>query len=116
MQNRKLEVAPGNFGGSLFAQGDTEGHSGVEEFWFRSLDDLARLSRERAWREALLASEGGFVDLSGSFSMVTTERVVYDYTLGGGSSPRAAVLDPESLEAAIFAQGLSGWNVPRPPL
>lgn len=114
VQDRKLQVEAGNFGGSLFAAGDTEGHSGVEEFWFRNLDDLARLARNPAWRDALLASEAGFVDPEGSFSMVTTERVVYDYTLGERSSPKSAVLDPNSLEAAVFAQGLSGWNIPKP--
>lgn len=112
-QNRKLQVAQDNFGGSLFAQG-SERHSGVEEFWFRSVQDMARLARDRGWHDALLASEAEFVDTAESFSMVTTERVVYDYTLGERSSPRPAVLDPSSLEAAVFAQGLSGWNVPKP--
>lgn len=114
VQERKLKLDSGNFSGSLFAAGDTEAHSGVEEFWFRNLDDLARLARDPAWRDALLASEAEFVDPAGSFSMVTTERVVYDYTLGERSSPKSAVLDPNSLEAAVFAQGLSGWNIPKP--
>ncbi len=113
-QNRKLAVPQGNFGGSLFAASDTEGYAGVEEFWFRSLDDMARLARDPAWREALGASEAEFVEPEGSFAMVTTERVVYDYTRGADSSPRPAVLDPESLEGRIYAQGLSNWNVPRP--
>ena len=114
VQNRKLQVEAGNFSGSLFAAGDTEGHSAVEEFWFRNVDDLARLARDPAWRDALSASEAEFVDPADSFSMVTTERVVYDYTLGERSSPRSAVLDPRSLEAAVYAQGLSGWNIPKP--
>lgn len=113
-QNRKLEVPQGNFGGSLFAASDTEGYAGVEEFWFRNLDDLARLARDPAWREALDASEAEFVEPEGSFSMVTTERVVYDYTRGADSSPPAAVLDPDTLEGRIYAQGLSHWNIPRP--
>jgi EthD domain-containing protein len=114
VQDRKLEVPAGNFNGSLFAQGDAQAHSGVEEFWFRSLEDLAQLRRDPAWRDAWLASEAEFVDPDGSFSMVATERVVYDYTLGDRSSPKAAVLDPHSLEAAVFAQGLGGWNIPKP--
>ncbi len=113
-QNRKLAVPADNFGGSLFAQGDTEGYAGVEEFWFRSLDDMAQLARDPAWRDTLQTSESHFVDPTESFSMVTTERVVYDYTRGERSSPRAAVLDPATLEGQIYAQGLSGWNVPRP--
>jgi EthD domain len=114
VQNLRLDVSADNFGGSLFAQGDTNGYAGVEEFWFRNLDELARLARDPAWRDALLQSEEEFVDRAGSFSMVTTERVVYDYTLGERSSPRAAVLDASSLEAAVFAQGLGGWNIPKP--
>lgn len=113
VQNRKLEVPAGNFGGSLFAQGDTEGYAGVEEFWFRNLDELARLARDPVWRDALDTSESAFVDAAGSFSMVTTERVVYDYTLGDKSSPKAAVLDAATLEGRVYAQGLSGWNTPR---
>ncbi len=114
VQQRKLQIPSGNFSGSLFAQGDAEGYSGVEEFWLRSVEDLGRLGRSRDWRASLLASEAEFIDPDGTFSMVTTERVVYDYTLEEGGSPRAAVLDPASLEAAIFAQGLSGWNIPKP--
>jgi EthD domain-containing protein len=114
VQNCKLQVDGNNFGGSLFAAGDTEGHSGVEEFWFRNVDDMALLARDPVWRSALLASEADFVDHAGSFAMVTTERIVYDYTLGPRSSPRPAVLDPSSLEAAVFAQGLGGWNIPKP--
>lgn len=113
-QNRKLEVPAGNFGGSLFAAGDTEGYAGVEEFWLRSVDDLARLAQDPVWRDALDGSESAFVDAAGSFSMVTTERVIYDYTCGERSSPKAAVLDAATLEGRIYAQGLGGWNVPRP--
>lgn len=114
-QNRKLDVPTGNFGGSLFAAGDTEGYAGVEEYWFRSVDDMARLARDPAWRDGLDSSESAFVDAAGSFSMVTTERVVYDYTRGGErNSPRAAVLDPATLEGQVYAQGLGGWNIPKP--
>ena len=52
------------------------------------------------------------VDPAGSFSLVMTERVVYDYTRGAESSPAPAVLDPGSLEAAIDGQEYRGWNVP----
>lgn len=112
VQDRPLEMPQDNFAGSLFAAGRLDACSGVEELWFRDLDDLARLRRDCAWFDAIASSEAGFVDPHGSFSMVTTERVVYDYTLGPRSSPKPAVLDPASLEAAVYAQGMSGWNVP----
>ena len=62
-------------------------------------------------RAAVLADDAP-VDPAGSFSMVVTERVVYDYTLGDESSPAPAVLDPGSLEARVDAQKYAGWNVP----
>ena len=62
-------------------------------------------------REAILSDDSP-VDPAGSFSMVTTERVIYDYTRGAESSPVPAVLEPDSLEAAIDGQGYRGWNVP----
>lgn len=113
IRNHPVAIDAANFAGSLFERGDTSAVSGIEEFWFRNLDDLAALRRDPEWHRAITDSEAGFVDAAGSFSMVTTERVIYDYTLGGRSSPKAAVLDPETLEGRIYAQGLSGWNVPR---
>ena len=62
----------------------------------------------------VVAGGSAFVDAAGCFSMVTTERVVYDYTRGERNSPRAAVLDPATLEGKVYAQGLSGWNIPKP--
>jgi hypothetical protein len=112
VQNRALRLASDDFKGSLFEKGEVEGHAGIEEFWFHSVEQLARLARDPRWRRALDVSEAAFVDPAGTFSMVTTERVIYDYTLGAASSPKAAVLNPGSLEAAIYAQGFGGWNVP----
>jgi len=114
VQNRKVEIPTGNFSGSLFAAGDTEGFAGTEEFWFRNMDDLHRLADDPAWRDSLMSSYAAFTDTDQNFSMVTTERIIYDFTKGGASSPQAAVLNPNSLEAAICAQGFSGWNIPKP--
>ena len=72
---------------------------------------LLRFTEDEAVRAAVLG-EASCVDPVGSFAMVVTERVVYDYTLGAESSPPPAVLDPESLEAAVDAQKYAGWNVP----
>ncbi|MDE2372562.1 MAG: EthD domain-containing protein, partial [Burkholderiales bacterium] len=94
LRNLPLDVPRDNFKGSLFEKADLDAVSGIEEFWFRNLDDLLQFRRDAAWHDAIRASEAGFIDDAGSFSMVTTERVIYDYTRGAQSSPRAAVLDP----------------------
>ena len=42
---------------------------------------------------------------TGTYSMVTTERVVFDFVTPGHVSPRPAVLQAGTLEALIDAQG-----------
>lgn len=112
VQNPQLDLDPELFKGSIFAHGGVNTFAGIEEFWFDSVDDLARLRRDPRIHDAIRDSEAGFVAAAKTFSMVTTERVIYDYTLGDKSSPAPAVLDPRSLEAAIYRQGLRDWNVP----
>jgi hypothetical protein len=112
VQNRALEFERSFFRGSIFEHGEVNGYDGVEEFWFDTVDDLSKLRHDPAILGAVRDSEAGLVDAGCSFSMVTTERVIYDYTRGADSSPQPAILNPESLEAAIFRQGLSGWNLP----
>lgn len=112
VQNRAFEFERTFFRGSIFEHGEVNGYDGVEEFWFDTVDDLSRLRHDPAILGAVRDSEAGLVDAGGSFSMVTTERVIYDYTRGAGSSPQPAILNPDSLEAAIFRQGLNGWNLP----
>lgn len=115
VQNPQLEFDRSFFKGTLFEHGGVNRFAGVEEFWFDSVEELGRLRRDSRLHEAILASEADFVSPADTFSMVTTERVIYDYTLGDRSSPLPAVLDPHSLEAAIYRQGLSDWNIPSPP-
>jgi hypothetical protein len=115
VQNPQLEFERSFFKGTLFEHGGVNTFAGVEEFWFGKLDDLARLRCDPRVREAILASEASFVDPADTFSMVTTERVIYDYTLSDRSSPPPAVLNPDSLEAAIYRQGLRDWNIPPAP-
>ncbi len=107
-----VPMDPAVFKGTLFEFGNVGHYAGVEEIWFRSVEDLARLRREPALYEALRSGYAGFVDGKDTFSMVTTERIVYDFVTPGHISPRAAVLDPDSLEAAVDRQGYFGWNVP----
>jgi hypothetical protein len=93
------------FKGTLFERGGLNSYIGFEEFWFDNLDDLANF-------KIVAAAEAGITNRDDCFSVVTTERIVYDYSLGDKSSPTAAVLSPGTLEAQIYAQGLSGWNIP----
>jgi hypothetical protein len=44
--------------------------------------------------------------------MVTTERVIYDYSVAGKESPLPAVLRSGTLEGLIDAQGYRSWNIP----
>lgn len=107
-----VPMDPAVFKGTLFEFGNVGHYAGVEEIWFRNVEDLVKLRRDPVLFEALRASYAGFVDDEDTFSMVTTERIVYDFVTPGHVSPRASVLDPSSLEAAVDRQGYFGWNVP----
>jgi EthD domain len=111
VQNLHADVDRGDFKGTLFELAGVGGYAGIEELWFADLDALLRFTRDADVRAAVLA-DGAPVDPAGSFALVVTERVVYDYTLGAASSPPPAVLDPASLEARVDAQKYGGWNVP----
>ena len=111
VQNLHAEVDSKDFAGTLFELAGVGGYAGIEELWFDDLEALLRFSEDAAVRAAVLGDDSP-VDPAGSFSLVTTERVVYDYTRGAANSPAPAVLDPGSLEAAIDGQGYRGWNVP----
>ena len=111
VQNLHAEVDREDFAGTLFELAGVGGYAGIEELWFDDLESLLRFTEDEAVRAAVFG-DASPVDPGGSFSLATTERVVYDYTRGAKSSPRPAVLDPASLEAVIDAQKYAGWNVP----
>jgi hypothetical protein len=111
VQNIHAEVDKEHFKGTLFELAGVGGYAGIEELWFGDLDALLRFTQDPGVRAAVLAVDSP-ADPAGSFSLVVTERVVYDYTLGEDSSPRPAVLQAGSLEARIDAQKYQGWNVP----
>ena len=111
VQNLHAEVDRKDFAGTLFESAGVGGYAGIEELWFDDLGSLLRFTEDEAVR-AVVFGDASPVDPDGSFSLVTTERVVYDYTRGAKSSPLPAVLDPTSLEAAVDAQKYAGWNVP----
>jgi hypothetical protein len=114
VQNPRLPLDPAIFKGTLFEAGGVGQHAGIEEFWFDSLDDLERLRSDTKARNRIVASDRELT-ADGSFSMVTTERVVFDYVTPGRQTPGAAVLTPGTLEAMIDAQGYTDFNTPRPP-
>ena len=114
VQNPRLPLDPGIFKGTLFEAGGVGQHAGIEEFWFSSLGDLERLHADAGARSRIMESDRELTG-EGSFSMVTTERVVFDYVTPGRQTPTAAVLAPGTLESTIDAQGYTDFHIPRPP-
>ena len=58
---------------------------------------------------AIRSSEEGLIDASGSISMVVNECVVWDFVTPAERTPLPAILNQESLEAAIDRQGYRPW-------
>lgn len=112
VQNTEDRLPPGVFKGTLFEHGGYGGYAGMEEIWLDGMAGLARLRADRALVDLIRARMAPLIDESGTFSMVTTERVVYDFVTPGEMSPAPAILRPDSLEARITAQGYRGWNIP----
>ena len=96
----------------LGTAGNVGHYAGVEEIWFRSVEDLAKLRKNPGLYQTLKASYDTFVAGDDTFSMVTTERVIYDFITPGHLSPKASVLVPGTLEHQVDKQGYKGWNVP----
>jgi hypothetical protein len=113
VQNPRLPLDPATFKGTLFEAGGVGKHAGIEEFWFHNLEDLSRLRNDAVAWKRLLASNRALCG-EDSFSMVTTERVIFDYATPGLGMPKPAVLSPDSLESMIDAHGYGDFNVPKP--
>ena len=112
MIDKHVPMDPAGFKGTLFEYGHVGHYAGVEEIWFRSVQDVARLRSDPVQYAALRAGYDTFVDEDDTFSMVTTERVVYDFITPGHISAQASVLTPGTLEYQVDKQGYYGWNVP----
>ena len=110
--DKHVSMDPAVFQGTLFQYGNVGHYAGVEELWLRSVDDVAKLRTNPALYQALRESYDGFVADDDTFSMVTTERVIYDYITPGHISPKPAVLIPGTLESTVDKQGYKGWNIP----
>ena len=110
--NPQLTLNPEIFKGTLFERGGVGLYGGIEEIWLNSLHDLAVLCNDAEAYPEIRSAASKFVADEGTFSMVTTERVIYDYSVPGKESPLPAVLRSGSLEALIDAQGYKSWNLP----
>ena len=115
VQNPRIALDASTFKGTLFEAGGVGRHGGVEEFWFRDLNDLTRLRNDATAWNRIKASDAKLTAESGSFSMVTTERVIFDYVTPGRQTPKPAVLMPGTLEALIDSHGYGGFNIPKLP-
>jgi len=114
IRNTPRPVDAAMFAGTLFARGGVNEFAVLDELWFDSLEDLAQLRKDPAIDAVIGPAIKQLGGDPGSFSMVTTERVVYDYVTPGEISPRPATDDPNSLETRIAAQGFKDWNIPKP--
>lgn len=114
VQNFEDQVPPEVFKGTLFEHGGVGGYAGMEEIWFEDVDAMARLNRDPKLRDLIKSGMAPLIDEGQSFSMATTERVVYDFATPGAATSGPAILDPNSVEAKAIAQGYSGWNIPKP--
>jgi len=111
VQNLETHGDPQYFKGTLFELGGVNTFAGVEELWFDDLDAVYAFCGDPERTTTLLDSYAGFVD-DQSYSMVTTERVVFDFVTPGHISPEPAVLRDGTLESIVDAQGYTGWWVP----
>jgi hypothetical protein len=75
------------------------------------VEDVARLRTDPRALDAIRSSEAGLIDADGSIAMVVKERVVWDFVTPGELSPRPAILNAASLEAAIDRQGYEPWEL-----
>ena len=114
VRSEQLELDAKVFKGSLFEFGGVGAYAGVEELWFKDVEALTQMRQNPTIYDAIRGGMAEFVDMENSFSMVTTERVVYDFVTPSELSPPPAVLNPDSLEARVVAQGYRGWNIPKP--
>jgi hypothetical protein len=110
VQNIPAPCDPAIFKGTLFELGQIDLYAGMEEFWFDSVEALARLRLDQQVYDAIRASEEGFVQADGSISMVVNERVVWDAVTPGERTPSAAILDPASREAVIDRQDYGDFD------
>ena len=111
VQNTETHGDPAYFKGTLFELGGVNTYTGVEELWFDDVDAVYAFCADPARRDALLESYAGFVD-DETYSMVTTERVVFDFVTPGPHQPAAGGAAAGTLEALVDAQGYTGWWVP----
>jgi hypothetical protein len=111
VQDISLDLDPAIFKGSLFEYGDVGRYAAIETLWFDGFDEIRRMRTDTIARDAIRTSENGLIDAEESISMVVHERVVFDFVTPGESNPLPAILNPDSLEAAIDRQGYKTWEL-----
>ena len=112
VQNTQERLPPEAFKGTLFEHGGYGGYAGMEEIWLDGMAGLARFREDKTLVDLIRTHMAPLIDESDTFSMVTTERLVFDFVTPKEMSPAPAILSPDSLEARIDTQGYRGWNIP----
>lgn len=88
---------PQMFAGTPFAGGSINEHDGIEELLFRDAGAMLDYLEEYGGRPG---GWGTLIDKHAGVTLPLKERVVFDQT---GAGPRPAILDPNSLEASVYA-------------
>ena len=112
VQNTEDRLPPEVFKGTLFERGGYGGYTGMEEIWLDGMEALARFHEDKKLVDLMRTRMAPLIDESDSFSMVATERVVFDFVTPQEMTPAPAILNPDSLEARIGSQGYRDWNIP----
>jgi hypothetical protein len=71
VQNHRVPSETDPFGGAAV-------YDGIDEFWFDSLEDVARLDADLDHCGKVRFDEARFLDPSMTLAVVTRERTVYD--------------------------------------
>ena len=111
--DKHVPMDPAVFKGTLFEYGNVGHYAGRGRDLVPERRGRGQLRNDPALYKTLRRpSYETFVADDDTFSMVTTERVIYDYITPGHISPKASVLTPGTLEDQVDKQGYKGWNVP----
>lgn len=115
VQNPSRPLDPTFFTGTLFELGNAGTYAGVEELWFDTVGDAARLRGDPAIHQRLSTVAAEMIDAEGSFSMPVVERVVFDFT-GEFAHQGPAVRDPSTVEHRMLQseRPWAEWNTVRP--
>lgn len=111
VHNIQLPLDAAMFQGTLFEKGGVQTYAAIEELWFPSLQAAQRFRERREHDHELQEIRRRIIDADRSFSMVTVERVVWDFAAPDAPKP-AAVSDHDGVEARTLAseRPWGRWN------